>query len=273
MPDGLRGEFHRDDPNYGQKYAEQINQAIADAENFGGIAAFICESILGCGGQVELPDGYLQAVYQKVRANGGVCIADEVQTGFARVGSRFWAFELQQVVPDIVTLGKPAGNGHPIGVVVTTAEVAQSFDTGMEYFNTFGGNPVSCAIGNAVLEVIEEEALQIHALKTGTYLKQGLESLRANHPIIAEVRGKGLFLGVELVTSSESLVPAEKQASYIAERMKQQGILISTDGPCHNVLKIKPPMVFNRDNADQLVDALNKILAEHWARPEAYCAF
>ena len=273
MPDGLRGEFHRDYPNYGQKYAEQINQAIVDAENFGGVAAFICESILGCGGQVELPDGYLQAVYQKVRANGGICIADEVQTGFGRVGSHFWAFELQQVVPDIVTLGKPAGNGHPIGVVVTTAEVAQSFETGMEYFNTFGGNPVSCAIGNAVLDVIEEEALQAHALKTGNYLKQELELLKANHPIIAEVRGKGLFLGIELVAYGDSLAPAEKQASYIAERMKQQGILISTDGPCHNVLKIKPPMVFNRDNADQLVDALNTILAEHWARPEAYCAF
>ena len=272
MPDGLRGEFRRDEPNYGQKYAEQINQAIADADKDGGIAAFLCESILGCGGQVELPEGYLQAVYREVRANGGICIADEVQTGFGRVGSHFWAFELQQVVPDIVTLGKPAGNGHPLGVVVATQEVAKSFVTGMEYFNTFGGNPVSCAIGNAVLDVIENEALQTHALETGAYLKQNLESLKTNHPIIAEVRGKGLFLGIELVTCRESLAPAQNQASYVAERMKQRGILLSTDGPCHNVLKIKPPMVFNRDNADQLVDALNLILAEHWARPEAYCA-
>ena len=273
MPDGLRGKFRRDDPDHGQKYAELINQAITDADNDGGIAAFLCESILGCGGQVVLPDGYLHSVYEAVRSNGGICIADEVQTGFGRVGSHFWAFELQHVVPDIVTLGKPAGNGHPLGVVVTTSEVARSFVTGMEYFNTFGGNPVSCAIGNAVLDVIENEALQAHALETGAYLQQQLESLITHHPIIAEVRGRGLFLGIELVTCSESFAPARKQASYVVERMKQEGVLLSTDGPCHNVLKIKPPMVFNRDNADQLVDALNLILAEHWARPEAYCAF
>ena len=168
-----------------------------------------------------------------------------------------------------MTLGKPAGNGHPIGAVVTTREVACSFVTGMEYFNTFGGNPVSCAIGSAVLDVIENESLQSHAFETGLYLKQQLGELQREYPIIAEVRGEGLFVGIELTTGRESLIPAARQASYIAERMKQQGVLLSTDGPCHNVLKIKPPMVFSRENADQLVDALAMVLAEHWASPEA----
>jgi 4-aminobutyrate aminotransferase-like enzyme/Ser/Thr protein kinase RdoA (MazF antagonist) len=270
MPDGLRGQYRTSDPQYAHKYAGQVNKAITDAEPTGGIAAFMCESVLGCGGQVFLPDGYLNEIYRQVRSNGGVCIADEVQTGFGRVGSYFWAFELQQVVPDIVTLGKPAGNGHPIGAVVTTQEVARSFVTGMEYFNTFGGNPVSCAIGSAVLDVIEHENLQSHASETGRYLKQQLNKLQGDYPIIAEVRGEGFFIGIELTTDQESLTPAPNQATYIAERMKQLGILMSTDGPCHNVLKIKPPMVFSRENAGQLVDALATVLAEHWARPEAY---
>ncbi|MGI9316955.1 MAG: aminotransferase class III-fold pyridoxal phosphate-dependent enzyme, partial [bacterium] len=270
MPDGLRGQYRYTEPDYAQKYAQLITTAISKADNAGGIAAFLCESILGCGGQVVLPEGYLEAVYKAARAAGGLCIADEVQTGFGRVGSEFWAFQLQRVVPDIVTLGKPAGNGHPLGAVVTTAEVAQSFVTGMEYFNTFGGNPVSCAIGNAVLEVIENENLQSNALDSGCYLKRELSSMQTQFPIIAEVRGEGLFIGIELVQCQESLTPAVQQASYIAERMKQLGVLLSTDGPCHNVLKIKPPMVFDRKNADQLVDALEAVLTEHWARPEVY---
>jgi 4-aminobutyrate aminotransferase-like enzyme/Ser/Thr protein kinase RdoA (MazF antagonist) len=270
MPDGLRGQYRQTDPDYAEKYASLVHKTLSDADKTRGVAAFICESILGCGGQVVLPGGYLNSVYQSVRAQGGVCIADEVQTGFGRVGSCFWAFELQQVVPDIVTLGKPAGNGHPLAAVVTTKEVAQSFVTGMEYFNTFGGNPVSCAIGNAVLDVIEREKLQSHALDTGNYLMNGLGLLKTRFPLIAEVRGEGLFIGVELVSCRETMAPAAQQAAYISERMKQQGILLSTDGPCHNVLKIKPPMVFNRDNADQLVDALISILAEDWAAPGAY---
>ena len=227
-----------------------------------GVAAFISESIMSCAGQIVFPPGYLRRVYSKVRATGGVCIADEVQVGFGRVGSHFWAFETQDVVPDIVTMGKPIGNGHPLGAVVTTPEVAASFVTGMEYFNTFGGNPVSCAVGLAVLDVIEEEELQLRARLVGGRLRGGLVDLLGRHRLVGDVRGLGLFLGVELVRDRESRDPAADEASYVAERMKDQGVLVSTDGPAHNVLKIKPPLVFNESDADLFVDTLDKILFE-----------
>jgi len=209
-----------------------------------------------------LPDGYLKKAYQHVREAGGVCLVDEVQVGFGRIGSHFWGFQTQDVVPDIVTLGKPMGNGHPIAAVVTTPEIAASFDTGMEYFNTFGGNPVFCAVGMAVLDVIEDEKLQENALNVGTQLKAGLKQLMQKYPLIGDVRGMGLIIGVELVLDRETLIPAAQHASYIVERMKENGILISIDGPLYNVLKIKPPMVFNEDNADLLVCTLDKIMAE-----------
>jgi len=165
----------------------------------------------------------------------------------------------------MITLGKPAGNGHPIGAVITTDEIASSFTNGMEYFNTFGGNPVSCAMGKAVLDVIEEEDLQAHAAVSGLHLKTQLSSLSERYPIIGDVRGYGLFLGVELVEDRCSLVPAAAQASYVVERMREEGILLSTDGPWHNVIKIKPPVVFNQDNGDFLCANLDKILSERWA--------
>jgi 4-aminobutyrate aminotransferase-like enzyme len=230
------------------------------------VAAFICESLLGCGGQIVLPQHYLKEAYRYVRNAGGVCIADEVQVGFGRVGTHFWGFETQGVVPDIVTLGKPIGNGHPLAAVVTTPEIAASFNNGMEYFNTFGGNPVSCAIGLAVLDVIEEERLQENARKVGMHLMSGLRRLMEKHTLIGDVRGLGLFVGIELVLDREKLVPAAAQASYIANRMKERGILLSTDGPFHNVLKIKPPLVFTEENADFLVGTLDEILGEDLAR-------
>jgi len=195
-----------------------------------------------------------------VHAAGGLCIADEVQVGVGRVGSHFWGFELQGVVPDIVTIGKPLGNGHPLGAVVCTPEVAANFANGMEYFNTFGGNPVSCAVGLAVLETVRKEGLQTHALETGTYLKALLASLAERHPIIGDVRGEGLFLGFELVKTG--LAPATAPAKYLKNRMRELGFLMSTDGPDENVLKIKPPMCFERRNADQLVDYLDRVLGE-----------
>ena len=267
MPDTFRGPYPADDPACVSYYAAAVDRALTAADKQGGTAAFICESILGCGGQVILPQGYLSAVYSRVRAVGGICIADEVQTGFGRTGSHFWAFQAQDVTPDIVTLGKPAGNGHPLGVVVTTKPVAESFVNGMEYFNTFGGNPVSCAIGSAVLDVIAAEGLQQNALNTGNYLMRRLSELKQDHPVIGEVRGAGLFIGVDLVDQIYGCDPAASQAAYIAERMKQEGVLISTDGPHHNVLKIKPPMVFNRENADYLVQTLGRVLEENWAIP------
>ncbi len=268
MPDTYRGPYKADDPGAGEQYARHVAKAVEQIQQNGKrLSAFICESALGCGGQIILPDGYLRESYRHVRKAGGVCIADEVQTGLGRVGSHFWAFETQGVIPDIVTIGKPLGNGHPLAAVVTTPEIAASFDNGMEYFNTFGGNPVSCAVGLVVLDVIEDESLQENALKVGAHLKAGLEGLKSKHPLIGDVRGSGLFIGVELVLDRETREPAAKHASYVVERLKECGILLSTDGPLHNVLKIKPPIVFSHANADQLVSTMGMVLMEDSLQP------
>jgi 4-aminobutyrate aminotransferase-like enzyme len=228
-----------------------------------GPAAFLCEPALSCAGQVFLPPGYLEEAYAAVRAAGGVAIADEVQTGFGRAGSHFWMFETQGVTPDIVTMGKPIGNGHPIGAVATTPAIAASFANGMEYFNTFGGNPVSCAIGLAVLDVIRDEGLQQNAQDTGEYLMAGLRDLMGRCPLISDVRGRGLFLGFEMRRDG---LPASAEAAGLVNRMKDQGVLLSTDGPAHNVIKIKPPMVFGRKDADTVLDGLSAELGkELWA--------
>jgi 4-aminobutyrate aminotransferase-like enzyme/Ser/Thr protein kinase RdoA (MazF antagonist) len=263
MPDLFRGPYRTGDPAAAAKYAHHVKQAIDQAATGGRrVAAFISESLPGCGGQIVLPPGYLKQTYEHTRKAGAVCIADEVQVGLGRVGSNFWAFETQGVVPDIVTVGKPLGNGHPLAAVVTTPQIAASFDNGMEYFNTFGGNPVSCAVGLAVLDAIDREDLQNRARVVGERLIAGLERLKDAHSLIGDVRGKGLFVGVELVLDPQTLEPAPVQASYIIERMKEHGVLMSTDGPLHNVLKIKPPMVFNEANADYLVEALDEVLSE-----------
>jgi 4-aminobutyrate aminotransferase-like enzyme/Ser/Thr protein kinase RdoA (MazF antagonist) len=249
MPDVYRGGF---------RGAEDVRDAVGRAG--GQIAAFFCESALSCAGQIILPPGYLRDAFAVVREAGGVCVADEVQTGFGRAGSHFWMFETQGVVPDIVTLGKPIGNGHPMGAVITTPEIAASFANGMEYFNTFGGNPVSCAIGLAVLDVIRDEGLQENARDTGAYLLQGLRELAGRHAIIGDVRGQGLFLGIEFVRDRETKEPAAREAAEIVEAMKDRGILLSTDGPMHNVIKIKPPMVFGRADADRVVREIEAVL-------------
>ena len=263
MPCGYRGPHKGTGKESGLAYARYVKTAI-DCIEAGGrrVAAFICESMLGCGGQVLLPDGYLSAAFEHVRAAGGVCIADEVQVGFGRAGTHFWAFETQGVVPDVVTLGKPMGNGHPLAAVVTTPAIAEAFHNGMEYFNTYGGNPVSCAVGMAVLDVIEGERLQENACQVGGYLLERLSALKEKSDLVGDVRGLGLYLGVELVTDHGTLAPAADHAAYICNRMKDFGFLISTDGPLHNVLKLKPPIIFSRENADALVDALEKVFAE-----------
>jgi 4-aminobutyrate aminotransferase-like enzyme len=214
------------------------------------------------GGQLVLPRNYLARVYESVRAAGGVCIADEVQTAYGRTGTDFYAFEAQHVVPDIVVLGKPIGNGYPLGAVVTTPEIATSFDNGMEFFSTFGGSTVSCAVGLAVLDVVQREGLQEHARRVGQRLLEGLRALAERHAIVGDVRGSGFFVGVELVKDRASLEPAGEEASYAINRLREEGILIGTDGPGHNVLKIRPPMPFDDDDADRLVTTLDAILAE-----------
>jgi 4-aminobutyrate aminotransferase-like enzyme/Ser/Thr protein kinase RdoA (MazF antagonist) len=261
IPDVFRGPYKSNDLNAGEKYALDVQRVMDELKHQNKKpAAFIHEPIMSVAGQIVLPKNYLKQAYRYAREAGAVCIADEVQVGFGRVGTHMWAFETQDVVPDIVTMGKPIGNGHPLAAVVTTPAIADSFDNGMEYFNTFGGNPVSCAVGLAVLDVIRDEKLQENALQVGEHMKAGLKGLMDKHLLIGDVRGSGLFLGIELVLDRETLEPAKEQAYDIAERMKEQGILISIDGPLYNVIKIKPPLVFTKANADQYIDTLNKIL-------------
>lgn len=262
-PDLYRGEYQYSDKNAGKKYALSAKQIIDNlSAGNKGVAAFICETLLGVGGQIPLPDNYLKEVYRHVREAGGVCIADEVQVGFGRVGEKFWGFELQEVEPDIVVLGKPIGNGHPLAAVVVTSEIADSFNNGMEYFNTYGGNPVSMATGLSVLKVIQEEQLQQSAKETGDYLMMLLSTLIDKYSIIGDVRGYGLFVGVELVQNRETKEPAVKEINRIVEKMKKRGFLLSTDGPLHNVLKIKPPLVFNKYNAMEMVRHLDDVFRE-----------
>jgi 4-aminobutyrate aminotransferase-like enzyme len=267
VPDDYRGRYRRDDPQRGEKFAGHVYEAVRELQaRRVQVAAFLSESLLSVAGQVVLPPGYLAAAYGHVREAGAVCIVDEVQVGLGRVGSHFWAFETQGVVPDILTIGKPLGNGHPVAAVVTTPEIAASFNNGMEYFNTFGGNAVSCAIGMAVLDVMHDEELQAHALEVGGRLKSGMEQLMDRHPILGDVRGMGLFLGFELVRDRETLSPAAEQACYVVERMKDHGILVTTEGPLHNVVKIKPPLVVTESDVDRFVEVLDRILGENFCR-------
>lgn len=265
LPDAYRGLYQGE--NCSKKYAVHIQEQIDHIQSKGrNLAGFICESIISCGGQIELPKDYLKIAYEAVRKAGGLCISDEVQVGIGRVGKAFWGFQLHDVVPDIVTIGKPIGNGHPLAAVVCTRAVADAFANGMEYFNTFGGNPVSCAIGREVLRVVRDERLQESALEVGEFLKSELEALSNDFPIIGQVRGQGLFLGFELVDENKNPLP--EKAAYLANRMKDLGILMSTDGKDVNVLKIKPPMVFSKENAEELIKRLRVILAEDFIKDD-----
>jgi len=263
LPDRYRGIYQGEDT--GKSYAAHIQEQVDHIHSIGrGIAGFICESIISCGGQIELPSGYLKLAYESVRKGGGICIADEVQVGCGRVGSTFWGFQLHDVVPDIVTIGKPIGNGHPLAAVVCTQEVAEAFASGMEYFNTFGGNPVSSTIGLEVLRTINEEKLQEHALETGNYLKSALQKLKKEFIVIGDIRGQGLFLGMELADPNKK--PLTEKAAYLVHRMKEMGVLMSMDGKEENVLKIKPPLVFSMENANELISLLRKVLLEDFMR-------
>ena len=263
LPDTFRGKYRGE--NTTELYANEVKHQINNIQNKGrNVGAFIIEPIISCGGQIELPNGFLKQVYQMVRSAGGLCISDEVQTGCGRLGKTFWGFQLHDVVPDIVTIGKPLGNGHPIAAVACTQDVADKFANGMEYFNTFGGNPVSCAIGTEVLRTVKREKLQHNALEVGTFLIAELKKLSKDYPIIGDVRGQGLFLGFELVDNQMN--PLAEQTDYLANRMKDHGILMSIDGPDHNVLKIKPPLVFNHENANSLLFYLRKIFKEDFMK-------
>jgi 4-aminobutyrate aminotransferase-like enzyme len=262
IADLYRGQHKASDPNAGAKYAASVADEISRMHASGTrLCGFIAESCPSVGGQIIFPAGYLAEVYGHVRAAGGVCIADEVQTGYGRLGHSFYAFEEQGVVPDIVVLGKPIGNGFPLGAVVTTREIAGSFDNGMEFFSTFGGSTVSCIVGAEVLRIVSEERLQQHAAAVGDRLLGKLKLMPTRHALVGDVRGSGLFIGIELVTDRATLAPGTRAADDVVNHMRQAGVLIGTDGPHHNVLKIRPPMPFADEDADELVDSLDRALA------------
>jgi 4-aminobutyrate aminotransferase-like enzyme/Ser/Thr protein kinase RdoA (MazF antagonist) len=263
VPDSYHAPSDWPVEEHGKRFAENVAELIAAMQAKGEAPGFfIVESIPSVAGQVFLPDGYLKEVYRMVRAAGGVCIADEVQVGFGRVGSHWWAFETQGVVPDIVTMGKPIGDGHPLAAVVTTREVTDSFDNGMEYFNTFGGNPVSCAVGLAVLDVIEGQDLRGNALAIGNYLMDAFRDMQMRHEVIGDVRGLGLFLGIELVSDRKTKAPATDFARAVCNGARRRGVLMGTEGPHDNVLKMRPPMIFSRRDADHLVTVLEETFTE-----------
>lgn len=260
MPDGYRGPFKGQGREAGIAFGDAVGRVISELER--PPMAFIAESLPSVGGQIIPPEAYFETALGHVRASGGVCILDEVQVGFGRVGTHLWGFEQQGVVPDIVVMGKPIGNGHPMGLVVTTDAIAQSLaDSGMEFFSTFGGNPVSCAIGLAVLDVIEDEGLQQHALEVGGLLRDGLRGLMDRHALIGDVRGTGLFIGVELVEDRETLAPATRAARALVDGLRQRRILTGTDGPFDSVVKIKPPMTLSEEDARAAVEAVDAVLA------------
>jgi 4-aminobutyrate aminotransferase-like enzyme/Ser/Thr protein kinase RdoA (MazF antagonist) len=268
LADDYRGPYRRGDKEAGAKYARHVAEILERTRTEGrSVAAYIAETLPSVGGQIVFPPGYLAETYRHVRAAGAVCIADEVQVGFGRLGTHFWGFETHGVVPDIVVLGKPIGNAFPLAAVVTTPEIANSFDNGMEFFSTFGGNPVACAAGLAVLDVLEEEKLQQNALQVGAHLIRGLKALQTRHALIGEVRGSGLFLGIDLVLDRETRESAPLQASYVVNRLRDCGILAGTDGPHHNVMKLRPPLVFSEADADFFVKTLDGILQEDAAQP------
>ena len=248
--------------SYRRPDSELNDEVRAGMSEAGPVAGLLIESMLSCAGQVPLPDGYLEEAASAVRRVGGLLIADEVQVGFGRVGSHMWAFQESGVVPDIVVMGKPIGNGHPMAAVFTTPEIASSFGE-MEFFSTFGGNPVSCAIGMAVMDVIEGDRLMERASELGQRFRYGLESLKDSHELIGDVRGRGLFLGIEMVKDRTTLEPAPKEASAIVDSMREKGVLLSTDGAHHNVIKIKPPMVLNEDDVDETLSKMEWCLSDN----------
>jgi len=254
-PYPYRGPYGYSDPEGGRKYADDVKNLL-DYATPGKVAGFIAESIQGVGGFVEFPQGYLKHTYEHIRAAGGVCIADEVQTGFGRTGTHFWGFETQGVVPDIVTMAKGIGNGAPLAAVVTTQKIAQSL-LGKVHFNTFGGNPIVSAMGKAVLEVIENEKLQENSLKLGTRIKDGLEKLKAKYPIIGDVRGKGLMLGVEIVKDRQTKEPAKAECAQVLENAREMGLLIGKGGLWGQTIRFAPPMCINQADADFIIEVFD----------------
>lgn len=259
-PDRYRGPHGYDDKDAGKHYAWDIQDLIRFATP-GKIAGFFAESIQGVGGVIVFPDGYLQEAYKHVREAGGVCIADEVQAGFGRTGEKYWGFETQGVIPDIVTMAKSIGNGAPLAAVVTTPKIAATLAQKI-HFNTFGGNPVSCAIGHEVIKIIDRDGYQKRCLDLGAKLLQGLEKLKAKYPIVGDVRGKGLMVALELVKDRKTKEPAKEQTAAAFEKTKELGLLIGKGGLFGNTLRITPPMCFTEADVEFTLDVLDVSLSE-----------
>jgi 4-aminobutyrate aminotransferase-like enzyme len=258
-PDTYRGEHRGADA--GERYAEYVRDAIATLESRGiKPAAFVIDTIISSSGVVAPPAGYLGRVAKIVRDAGALFVADEVQPGFGRTGENFWGFEADGVAPDIVTMGKPMGNGHPLSAVVTRRDLVDTFSGYGRYFNTFGGNPVSCAAGLAVLDIIESENLQQNALEVGQHLVDGLWRLADDHECIGDVRGTGLFLAVELVTDRNERTPATELTTRVVNELRNRGVLTGAIGPDSNILKLRCPMVLTKDDADFFLDVLQGVL-------------
>jgi 4-aminobutyrate aminotransferase-like enzyme len=261
-PDAYRGEYRGEDA--GAQYAAQMDNALALLDERGiRPAAFVVDTISSSSGVVDVPAAFLKEAAGKARAAGALFIADEVQPGFGRTGRNFWGFEADGVVPDIVTLGKPIGNGHPLAATIARRELLDVFAKESGYFNTFGGNPVSAAAGLAVLEVMEREQLQANALNVGEYLKDGLSKLANQYPLIGDVRGHGLFLAIDLVTDSDRRTPATAAARQVVLGLKERGVLTNSIGEHNNILKLRPPMVFSRQNADLFLETLAEVLQDN----------
>jgi len=260
MPDIKRGIYRGSSAV--ERYLKTLSNKIDLIKSQGKKPIFMFESFMGCGGQLPLPERFLKRGHKLIQQSCGISIADEVQTGFGRLGSHYWAFEFFDIEPDIVTLGKSMGNGFPLSAVITTREIANRFDNGMEYFNSFGGNAVSSVVGDTVLKIIAEEGLQENAKDVGKYLKRQLLELKYNNPIIGDIRGVGLFLGVEIVDLKKEKISLPILASNIIDKMREKCILLSIDGPKKNIIKIKPPLPFNKENADFLVENFYKVLLD-----------
>ncbi|XP_064594469.1 5-phosphohydroxy-L-lysine phospho-lyase-like [Liolophura sinensis] len=257
-PDVYRGMFREDTPDVGLRYANEALHVLQKAHEKGRpVAAFISEPALSLCGVIIPPANYLRTVYRAVREAGGLCIADEVQVGLGRTGEHFWAFQSQDVIPDIVTVGKPLGNGHPMAVVVTTKEIADSLD---DFSSTFGGNPVACAVGLAVLDVIKNEKLMSSAMSVGKCLMEGFRAILPSHPMMGDVRGMGMLVGIEIVKDKISRKPAKEAAEILAYKMKEEKIIVAYEGPERNVIFLTPPMCFTCDNARRLVQTFHRVL-------------
>jgi len=261
VPDPYRGPYREDDPDIVRHYAADVDRAVDELDATGhGTAAFMIDSAFCSSGVPDVPDGYLRAVEERIRASGGLMICDEVQSGFGRMG-QWWGHEYHGVHADIVTMGKPVGNGHPLGVVVTTDEILNQFIDKTRLFSTFGGNTVACAAGNAVLDVIEGERLIERGREIGDYMRGEIEKLAAKHDLIGDVRGNGMVTGLEFVTDRATRTPATAETAQLLEVMRQNGVLVGSEGRDANILKLRPSLIFLREHVDVFIDALDRSLA------------